>query len=200
MAKRAMVIAASGRHGMLMVGPPGAGKTMLARRMPGILPPLTEEERAEALPRPLRGRTAHRGHSPGSEALQGSPPLHLRRRPRRGRPSCASRRDFPCGQGCALPGRAPRVCQQRAAVPEAARLEDREVRGSSASTASTPFPATSSPWRRQTPVPAGTWATPATNAPAPPLASSRIRPRSAAPSWTASTSSATWPGPRVTRS
>jgi len=43
-AKRALEIAAAGAHACLLVGPPGAGKTMLARRLPSILPPLTEEE------------------------------------------------------------------------------------------------------------------------------------------------------------
>lgn len=46
-AKRALEIAAAGGHACLMVGPPGAGKTMLARRLPSILPPLTEEEALE---------------------------------------------------------------------------------------------------------------------------------------------------------
>lgn len=47
-AKRALEIAAAGGHNVLMSGPPGAGKTMLAARLPGILPPMTDEEALEA--------------------------------------------------------------------------------------------------------------------------------------------------------
>jgi magnesium chelatase family protein len=46
-ARRALEIAAAGGHNLLMVGPPGVGKTMLARRMPGILPPPSFEEAVE---------------------------------------------------------------------------------------------------------------------------------------------------------
>lgn len=47
-AKRALEIAAAGGHSLLMIGPPGTGKSMLATRFPGILPPMTEAEALES--------------------------------------------------------------------------------------------------------------------------------------------------------
>jgi magnesium chelatase family protein len=85
--KRALEIAAAGQHGVLMVGPPGAGKSMLAHRFASILPPMTEQEALEsAAIASLCGRfqadqwglrrTAHPHHTASAVALVGggSPP------------------------------------------------------------------------------------------------------------------------------
>lgn len=47
-ARRALEVAAAGGHHVMMIGPPGAGKTMLASRFPGILPPMSEQEALES--------------------------------------------------------------------------------------------------------------------------------------------------------
>src|SRR6266480_850164 len=62
--KRALEVAAAGGHSVLMVGPPGTGKSMLAARFPGILPPLSEAEALVGggnLPRPGEISLAHHG-------------------------------------------------------------------------------------------------------------------------------------------
>ena len=86
-AKRVLEIAAAGGHSVLMVGPPGCGKSMLAQRLAGLLPPMTEDEALEAAAMAsLAGRfelarwgqrpTAQPHHSASAVALVGggSPP------------------------------------------------------------------------------------------------------------------------------
>ncbi|WP_195843351.1 ATP-binding protein, partial [Bordetella pertussis] len=46
-ARRALEVAAAGGHSLLMCGPPGAGKSMLAQRLPGLLPPLEQRQALE---------------------------------------------------------------------------------------------------------------------------------------------------------
>ncbi|WP_163849062.1 YifB family Mg chelatase-like AAA ATPase [Pseudooceanicola aestuarii] len=61
-AKRALEVAAAGRHHLLMIGPPGAGKSMMAARMPGLLPDLSAEEALEtSMVHSLAGLTGEGG-------------------------------------------------------------------------------------------------------------------------------------------
>ena len=70
-ARRALEIAAAGGHHLLLIGPPGAGKTMLAERLPSILPPLDDDEAVEVTSlHSLRGRLAG-----GSSDLIRTPPF-----------------------------------------------------------------------------------------------------------------------------
>ena len=62
-AKRALEIAAAGNHAMLMIGPPGAGKTLLAQCLPGLLPPLDEREALEVAS--LASAAGRRPSAPG---------------------------------------------------------------------------------------------------------------------------------------
>lgn len=68
--RRAMEVAAAGGHNMIMVGPPGAGKSMMAKRLPGILPQLTLEEALETTKiHSVAGLIRHSKSTPGASLI-----------------------------------------------------------------------------------------------------------------------------------
>ena len=90
-AKRALEVAAAGGHSVLMIGPPGTGKSMLAARFPGILPPMSEAEALEVRGDPLRVGGGLRRGALGRAPLPRAAPQRVGRGDGRRRPACRGR-------------------------------------------------------------------------------------------------------------
>ena len=113
--RRALEVAAAGRHHVLMIGPPGSGKTMLAERLPGLLPALSPDDALDSDAHPLRGRrrTARgRAGRPAAVPRPASPGLRRLAR-RRGQLVAPAGRGQPGHPRCPVPGRARRVPRRR---------------------------------------------------------------------------------------
>ena len=127
-AKRALEIAAAGRHHLLMVGPPGSGKSMLAARLPGILPPLEPAEALEtSMIHSLAGLLDEGGISP-RPAVPHPAPHRLDGGDRRRRPRRQARRDQPRPPRRAVPRRAAGVPAHGARDPAPADRDRRRRR------------------------------------------------------------------------
>lgn len=112
--KRAMEVAAAGNHNILMIGPPGSGKTMMAKRLPSILPPFTKEEALETTMIHSVAGTLPARTSLMSATLPCTTPQHLQCSPRRRWHLSTPWRNIARPQRRTLPRRAARICPQRA--------------------------------------------------------------------------------------
>ena len=104
-AKRALEIAAAGSHNLLLIGPPGSGKSMLAARLPGLLPPLDPAEVLEVSMIACGRRAAPRRPPDRAAAVSQPAPRDLGRGDGRRRHARPSGRDLARPQGRAVPGR-----------------------------------------------------------------------------------------------
>ena len=137
-ARRALEIAAAGGHHLLMVGSPGSGKTMLAQRLPGLLPPL---DRAESLAATMVHSAAGLALPPGGLIVRRRRSVPRTTRARRSRSSAAARRR--CGR--ARSASATAACSSSTSSassrpPRSTGCASRWRRASSASPAPTPGP------------------------------------------------------------